>query len=697
MKAPFVAPGETSVFQLELARPYRVITSGEGAWVEDSTGKRYLDAMSGGSMAAGLGHGRRDLIEAAWEQSRRIACLDNKRLTNPWQEALAAELAALAPPGLSRVRFVTGGSEANETMIRAARAYHTARGEGRRWQIISPAQAYHGPTMATLALTGRPGLHGAFGPYLSRHAHIPPSTRRFDPTGQEALDALDEALDQAGPENVSAFFCEPVSAAALPAYSPPARFWEGLAERRERHGFLICFDEVVTGVGRTGAWFAAEGLPCPPDMIALAKGLGAGYTAIGAVLYAGHVYEAVASGGVPYSIGHTWDGAPLPCAVGLAVLEALKSEGWVDHAAARGPSLRRELEAALEGDELAAEVRGRGYLLGVDYADPRDGASFLPPELGAAGRIERAAARRGLLILGTQPTRDGFAGDQHLFAPPFVTPEDDLAEMVERMAAAVGEVSAEVKDELRSGLVRGGGPGGGGLRVLVVQHEEPTPGGLVVDWLEERGAEVEVLRIDLDGRRPDPARYDLIVSLGSEFAAFDDSIPWIDREKDLLIEAFGADVPILGVCFGGQLLARVLGGGSFRGRQSEVGWLKVRSRNPDLVPEGPWFQWHFDTFTLPPGAELLADSPAGPQAFSAGRSLGIQFHPEVTNQIMEGWVEVYRGELDEDGVDPAALLDETRRRAAASQAAARRLLEAFAREIAGLALPRRRQEGLWPS
>ncbi len=690
MKAPFVAPDATSVFHLELARRYRVIASGEGAWVEDSTGKRYLDAMSGGSMAAGLGHGRRDLIEAAWEQSRRISYLDNKRLTSPWQEALAAELVKLAPPGFSRVRFVTGGSEANEAVLRAARAYHLARGEPQRWQIISPAQAYHGPTMATLSLTGRPGLQGAFGPYLNRHSHIPPSTRRFDPTGREALDALDEALEQAGPENVSAFFCEPVSAAALPAYSPPDLFWEGLAERRERYGFLVCFDEVVTGIGRTGRWFAANDVPCPADMIALAKGLGAGYTAIGAVLYAERVYDAIASGPVPYSMGHTWDGAPLPCAVGLAVLEVLEKEGWVDHVAARGPSLRQELEAALEGDEMVGEVRGRGYLLGVDYADPRDGSSFLPPELGTAGRIERAAARRGLLILGTQPTRDGFAGDQHLFAPPFVTPEADLAEMVERMAAAVGEVSSEVKNEIRTGRVRGGGPSGtaGGLRVLVVQHEEPTPGGLVVDWLQEHGSDVEVFRIDLDDRRPDPTRYDMIVSLGSEFAAFDDSIPWIGREKDLLIEAFGADVPILGVCFGGQLLARVLGGESYRGELSEVGWLKVRSRNEDLVPEGPWFQWHFDTFTLPPGAELLADSEAGVQAFAAGRSLGIQFHPEVTNEIMARWVEVYRHELDDDGVDPDDLMDETRRRADASQAAARQLLERFVDEIAGLALPR---------
>ena len=689
LKAPFVAPGDTSVFHLELARPYRVIVSGQGARVEDSTGKRYLDAMSGGSMAASLGHGRRDLIEAAWEQTRRISYLDNKRLTNPWQEQLAAELVQLAPPGFSNAWFVTGGSEANETMVRAARAYHLARGERQRWRIISPAQAYHGPTMAALSLTGRPGLQGAFGPYLSRHAHIPPSTRRFDPTGAAALAALDESLEQAGPENVSAFFCEPISAAALPAYSPPDRFWEGLAERRERYGFLVCFDEVVTGVGRTGDWFAADRLPCAPDMIALAKGLGAGYTAIGAVLFAGHVYEAVASGAAPFSIGHTWDGAPLPCAVGLAVLDVLEQEGWVDHVAARGPSLREELEAALEGDDLVGEVRGRGYLIGVDYADPKDGVSFLPPELGAAGRIERAAARRGLLILGTQPTRDGYAGDQHLFAPPFTTPEADLAEMVERMAAAVGEVSAEVKDDLRSGLAPGfdAEGGAGGLRVLIVQHEDPTPGGVVLDWLVEQGAQVEVHRIDLDDRRPDPARYDMIVSLGSELAAYDDAVPWIDREKDLLIEAHGAGVPILGLCFGGQLLARALGGGSFRGKRSEVGWLKVKSRNKDLVPEGPWFQWHFDTFSLPPGAELLADSGAGPQAFSAGRSLGVQFHPEVNNEIMDGWVEAYRHELDEEGVDPDDLLEETRRRAAASRAAAHQLLERFVDEIAGLTLP----------
>ena len=175
------------------------------------------------------------------------------------------------------MRFVTGGAEGNETAVRIARQYHVERGEPERWQVISPAQSYHGPTMQTLALTGRPGLQGSFAPYLGEHLHIPPSTPRFGEDGWAALDELDRVLERAGPETVSLFFCEPVSAAALPAYSPPQAFWEGLAERRERHGFLIGFDEVVTGMGRTGDWFAAGRLPLVPDIIVSAKGLGAGY------------------------------------------------------------------------------------------------------------------------------------------------------------------------------------------------------------------------------------------------------------------------------------------------------------------------------------------------------------------------------------------------------------------------------------
>ena len=448
MTQTMVDSSGTRVLPPEFDRRYPVVVRGEGVWLEDRAGRRYLDAMSGGSMAATLGHGRRDLVEAARRQALRVAYVHNERLTNPLQERLARELVDVAPAGFARVRFVTGGAEANELAIRLARAYHVERGEPSRWQIVSQAQAYHGPTMETLALTGRAGLHGPLEPYLARHLHVPPSTRWLDPTGEAALEALDRALEQASPQNVAAFFCEAISAAALPAYTPPRRFWEGLEERRREHGFLVCFDEVVTGMGRTGQWFAANATPLTPDLVATAKGLGAGYTAIGAVLVQKHVYEAFERGSRRFTLGHTWDGAPLPCAVGIAVVDVLRSEGLVERVRERGVRLREELAEALRGIDLVGEVRGHGFLLGVSYVDPRAPESFLPPELRVAGRIDDAALERGLVVLSTQPTRDGMAGDQSLFAPAFTTTDAELDEMVSRFAEAVRHVADEVEREL---------------------------------------------------------------------------------------------------------------------------------------------------------------------------------------------------------------------------------------------------------
>ena len=225
---------------------------------------------------------------------------------------------------------------------------------------------------------------------------------------------------------------------------------------------------------------------------------------------------------------------------------------------------------------------------------------------------------------------------------------------------------------------------GSRMRALILQHEEPTPPGLVTQWLGGHGASVETFRIDVDDREVDPTRYDLIVSLGSEFAAFDDTKPFVPREAILLRRAVDAEVPILGLCFGGQMLARVLGGEVYRSSDSEIGWLPVQSTDPEMVPEGPWFQWHFDTFALPLGATLLAETHVGPQAFVMGRSLGLQFHPEVTTDIMTDWVREYRHELDADGVDPDALLEETKRRAVDSKRMSLRLMEWFLRDVARL-------------
>jgi len=454
-EAAAVSSDDTFLFPRLLDLEYPNIARGDGVWLETADGRRILDACSGGAMVTCLGHGVPEVVEAAAAQAERLSYMYAHHFTNQPQERLANRVIEVVAPEMARVRFVTGGSEANETALRLARSYHVERGEPERWRVISPAQAYHGSTFGTLALTGRRALQKPFAEYLPGHAHIPPATWRFDPSGQAALDELDRVLDEVGPETVAAFFCEPVSAAALPAYSPPDRFWHGLAERRDRHGFLICFDEIVTGVGRVGTWLAAHQLPIEPDIVTLGKGLGAGYAPLGGVLCRQHVFEPLELGSREFDLGHTWDGAPLPCAVGLAVVDLLVERGLVDRVRERGPRLRADLGSALGGLRMVREVRGRGFLVGVELVDPRDGESLLPDDLDAADLVERTAMERGLLVLSTHSTADGYTGDQIILAPAFTSSDDELAEMVHRFAVVLGEVEQTVRRELDAPL--GGG------------------------------------------------------------------------------------------------------------------------------------------------------------------------------------------------------------------------------------------------
>jgi len=441
----FVTADDTNVFVRELDREYPLIVRGEGVWLYDEGGNAYLDGVSGGAMVTSLGHGAvPEILQAVVDQTQAISFLYNVHATTPPQEKLARELIAVAPSGFTHAHFVSGGTEANELALRMVRSYQVERGQEKRHLVVSPAQAYHGASIATFGLTGRPGLQAPYQPYIQQQPHIPPSTWLFDPSGEAALRALDDILDQVG-DQVAAFLIEPVSAASLPGYSPPEAFWRGLDERRREHGFLVWFDEVVTGLGRTGTWFAADQMPLTPDIITTAKGLGAGFFPVGAMLVSGHVYQAVADGSRSFEPGHTWDGAPLSCAVGSAVIDHLKSTGLVDSVGERGPRLLDDLRAALDGCELVREVRGRGFLLGVSYVDPADGTSLLDPALQVARRIDNEALRRLLLVYSTQPTNDGFAGDQTLLAPAFVATDNDLAELVDRFAATVTTVEAEVK------------------------------------------------------------------------------------------------------------------------------------------------------------------------------------------------------------------------------------------------------------
>jgi GMP synthase-like glutamine amidotransferase len=225
------------------------------------------------------------------------------------------------------------------------------------------------------------------------------------------------------------------------------------------------------------------------------------------------------------------------------------------------------------------------------------------------------------------------------------------------------------------------------MRPLVIEHEPDVPAGLVDEWLSGRGAVADLYQIATDGRDLDPRAYDLIVTLGSEAAAYDDAVPWIDRERRLLREAFAADVPVLGICFGGQLLARTLGGRALRAERPEIGWIEIESRDPSLVPAGPWLQWHHDTFTVPAGATPLADSPAGPQAYTIGRSLGVQFHPEVTQDIVADWVAGSLDELEREGVDPDRFAAEAREFDGDNRTRALGLFDAFINRVARIGAP----------
>jgi adenosylmethionine-8-amino-7-oxononanoate aminotransferase len=444
-----VTAEETSVFQRFLDLPYPNVEQGEGVWLTTTEGRRVLDACSGGAMVTCLGHGVPELIDAAERQAQRIAYFYNHHFTSEPQERLADRVLDAVAPEMARVRFVSGGSEANETALQLARLYQVERGQTDRWRAISPAQAYHGSTMGTLALSGRPRFQEPYAPYLAKHLHIAPSTWRFDPSGEAALEELDRLLDRHG-DTVAAFFCEPVSAAALPGYSPPDAFWKGLAKRRDEHGFLICFDEVVTGIGRVGTWLAAHQLPIEPDIVAVGKGLGAGHAPLGGVLCRRQVYDAIDKGSREFDLGHTWDGAPLSSAVGLAALDLIVERSLVERVRDRGPSFLSDIGKALDGSDIVREVRGRGFLAGVELVDPRDGESFLPKELDVASLVDDTAFAHDLLVTSTHPQADGYAGDQVLLAPAYTSTDDELAEMVNRLVATMEDVELAVKRELAS-------------------------------------------------------------------------------------------------------------------------------------------------------------------------------------------------------------------------------------------------------
>jgi adenosylmethionine-8-amino-7-oxononanoate aminotransferase len=397
-----------------------VIVRGEGCYLFDDAGKRYLDALAGlFAVQIGYSHGD-EMGLAAHEQMRELPFYTNWSYAHPRAIELAQELAGLAPGDLGRVFFVSGGSEAVESAWKLARQYHAAHGQ-RRWKAVGRRTAYHGTTLGALSINGIPQLRAPFEPLVPDVIHVR-NTNRFhrppDETEEEftafLLEDLESAVVQAGPETVAMVIMEPVQNAGG-SFTPPAGYFAGVREICDRYGILLCADEVITAFGRTGAWFASEKYDIRPDLVTCAKGLSSAYASIGAVIASERVFEPFASERAMYAHGITFGGHPVACAVALKNLEIMKRERVVESVAENEQRFQEQLATLLDLP-IVGDLRGTGYFWALELVkdkETRAGFSdtesetllrgFLSPELFARGLICRADDRGDPVVQVSPP------------------------------------------------------------------------------------------------------------------------------------------------------------------------------------------------------------------------------------------------------------------------------------------------------
>lgn len=427
-------------------QPLPIIRRGEGCYVEDVDGKRYLDALAGlFAVQVGYSHGE-EIGDAAAAQMRELPFYTNWSYAHPPAIELAAELARLAPGSLSRTFFVGSGSEAVETAWKLARQYHSVRGE-RRWKVIARRYAYHGTTMGALSINGIPGLRTPWEPLVPGVSHVWNTNRYHRPPAEtEAeftaflLEDLRQAIIQADPSTVAMVIMEPLQnqGGSIP---PPAGYWAGVREICDEHGILLCADEVITGLGRLGAWFGSELYDIRPDIMTCAKGLASGYAPIGAVLAADDVAEPFTAGEGVFTHGFTYGGHPVSCAVALKNLEIMKRERIVDHAAEHQDALLASLGQLLDLP-LVGDVRGAGYFYAIELVKDKETHETLPmdqrerlfrgylgPTLFERGLIARCEER--ILPLIT-------------ISPPLIAGQDEFDEITR----ILGEVLADAPSHL---------------------------------------------------------------------------------------------------------------------------------------------------------------------------------------------------------------------------------------------------------
>ncbi|MCV2882698.1 aspartate aminotransferase family protein [Actibacterium sp. XHP0104] len=423
------------------------VASGQGVYLYDTGGKQYFDG-SGGAAVSCLGHGDADVTAAIKAQLDKVAFAHTGFFTSEPAEQLADLLISHAPAGIDRVYLVSGGSEAMEAALKLARQYFLEIGQPQRRHIIARRQSYHGNTLGALATGGNMWRREPFAPLMIDTTHIAPCyeyrDRRADETpeayGLRVANQLEAEILRLGPDNVMAFVAEPVVGATAGALPPVPGYFKRIRQICDQYGVLLILDEVMCGMGRTGTLFACEQDGIAPDITAIAKGLGAGYQPIGAMLCSADIYAAIENGSGFFQHGHTYVGHPVAAAAALAVVTKLTSGGLVDRCATMGERLQNALTGAFGQHPNVGDIRGRGLFRGIELVQDRDSKQPFDPSRAIAAKLKKAAFQAGLICYPMSGTIDGNSGDHILLAPPFIIEDQHIDEIVTKLDTALKQV-----------------------------------------------------------------------------------------------------------------------------------------------------------------------------------------------------------------------------------------------------------------
>ena len=432
------------IFHRHTKQDYPVAATGDGVYIVDRAGRRYLDACGGAAVSC-LGHNHPAVIGAIKEQLDKFPYAHSSFFTNEPSEALAEHLIARAPEGLGKVYFVSGGSEANETALKLVRQYFVEIGQPRRSHFIARRQSYHGNTLGALAAGGNMARRKTFEPLLIPISHIMPCFAfRYsemgeseDDFGRRAADALEAEILRVGPETVAGFIAETVVGATAGAVPPVPGYFKRIREICDKYGVLFILDEVMCGMGRTGTLFACEQEGIAPDILTCAKGLGAGYQAIGAALVSNKIFDAIAAGSGFFQHGFTYIGHPTACAAALAVQQTIERDNLLDNVMRQGGSFKRKLEERFGNHNHVADIRGRGLFIGIELVTDRTSREPYDISLNLHARIKAEAMARGLMCYPGNGTVDGERGDHILLAPPYIVEDGHIERIVETLGEAV--------------------------------------------------------------------------------------------------------------------------------------------------------------------------------------------------------------------------------------------------------------------